>query len=504
MNNAGQRLRPGDIFAGYRVRGLLHEGGMARLYDVEACDADGPPQGGASRQTERSEQPSPPSAGRGQGGRSACTAGPPLLLKIPRLEFGSHPGCLVGFEMERMLLDRIRGPHAPRLVASGIEGDTPWLALERIAGESLADTAARAPLPAGEVARIVGAVAAAAHELHRQNLIHLDLKPGNVLLRADGTAVLIDFGLSRHAELPDLVGEEYPIPAGSGTAIAPEQLMGIRSDPRSDIFALGVLAYRLATGALPFGDPTGRLAMRRRLYVDPLPPRALRDDVPPWLQEVVLRCLEVRPDLRYATAAQLAHDLAHPDLIPLTERAGRLKRGGPFEVVRRWLRAIGEERPVPASPARHLAHAPHVLVAIDPVQPDEALAEAMRGALRRARIAEPDLRVTLMAVLAPQPFGEESAIELEHSRQSALLIELRHWAAPLGLPPDKLRIHLAEGGDAAGDLLAYAAAHHVDRVVVGARGHSALRRYLGSVSARLVAEAACTVTVVRPAAERAN
>ena len=427
---------------------------------------------------------------------------PPLLMKVPRLEFGSHPGCLVGFEVERMILGRLQGPHVPRLVASGAEDDSPWLVMERIEGESLSAIAAREPLEAAEVARLAAAVAAAVHDLHRQNAIHLDLKPENVLLRADGTAVLIDFGLSRHAELPDLVGEEYDIPAGSAPGIAPEQLAGTRTDPRSDVFALGVIASGLATGALPFGTPATRLAMHRRLYVDPLPPRALNPGLPPWLQEVILRCLEIRPEARYATAAQLAHDLAHPAQVPLTARAARLARAGPLVVVRRWLGALAASAEAPAQPAAHLARAPHVLVAVDPAGNREALDEAMRAALRRAQVAEPDLRVTLMSVLAPLPFGEESDIALEHSRQTAALIALRHWAAPLGLPPEKLRLHLEEAGDAASALLGYAAAHHVDRILLGARGHSALRRYLGGVSARVVAEAACTVTVARPGSER--
>ena len=126
----------------------------------------------------------------------------------------------------------------------------------------------------------------------------------------------------------------------------------------------------------------------------------------------------------------------------------------------------------------------------------------MRTALRRSLAAEPDLRITLVTVLAPQPFGEESAPELDHGQQTSALIALRHWANPLGLPAEKLRIHVAEDGDPAGALLDYAAAHHADRIIVGARGHSALRRYLGSVSARIVAEADCTVTVVRTPGER--
>jgi nucleotide-binding universal stress UspA family protein len=462
-------LPAGAEVGGFRIVEPLHEGGMALLYAVEATGTDPPPF--------------------------------PLIMKIPRLAFGSHPGCLVGFEVELMILGRLAGPHVPRLAAGGRVDGAPWLVMERIVGGRLTEAAARAPLAAAEVVRLTAAVAAAVHDLHRQNVIHHDLKPENVLFREDGSAVLVDFGLARHAELPDLVEEEFRLPAGTGAGISPEQLAGMRADPRSDLFALGVIAYRLATGQLPFGAPATRSGMRRRLYVDPVPPRALRPELPPWLQEVILRCLEPSAEARYATAAQLAHDLAHPDQIPLTARASRLQRAGALVVARRWLQALRQPAPAAATPARHLARAPHILVAVDLADRREALAEAMRAALRRSLIAEPDLRITLVAVLAPQAFGEESAPEIDHARQTSALVELRHWAHPLGLPADKLRIHLAESADPAGALLDYAAAHHVDRIVVGARGHSALRRYLGSVSARVVSEAACSVTVVRPVDE---
>ncbi|MBK6630955.1 MAG: protein kinase [Betaproteobacteria bacterium] len=465
-NLGAQALAPGAEVGGFRVMRLLHEGGMARLYAVERLAGD------------------PPAF--------------PLLMKIPSLGFGSHPGCLVGFEVEQMILGRLRGPHVPRLVASGDQAGTPWLVMERIDGGRLTDAVTRAPLDAAEVARLVGAVAAAAHALHRQNAIHLDLKPENVLFRADGTAVLVDFGIARHAELPDLIEEEFDLKAGSGAGIAPEQLQGRRGDPRSDLFALGVIAYQLATGKLPFGAPTSGSAMRRRLYIDPLPPRAIQPDLPAWLQETILRCLEIRPDARYATAAQLAHDLAHPGQIPLTERAERRHRAGPLIVAKRWLQGLREPGLPASTPSRHLASAPHVMVAIDLDDRRDTLARAMRRTLRRALHAEPDLRVTLVAVLQPLTFGEDATPEVAHSQQTTALVALRHWARPIGLPLEKLRIHVAEGSDAAGTLLDYAAAHHVDRIIVGARGHSALRRYLGSVSARVVAEAPCSVYVVRP------
>ena len=460
-------LAAGTEVGGFRIRGLLHEGGMALLYAVDTLEEAAPPPF-------------------------------PLLMKMPRLGFGSHPGCLVGFEVEQMILGRVTGLHVPRLVASGSIEGTPWLVMERNEGARLADAAARAPLPVAEVVGLTAAVAAAVHDLHRQNVIHLDLKPGNVLLRENGTAVLVDFGLARHAELPDLVEEAFDLPAGTGAAIAPEQLAGIRSDARSDIFAIGVIAYQLATGKLPYGAPSTRAAMRRRLYIDPLPPCTLAPELPPWLQEVILRCLEIRPEARYATAAQLAHDLAHPQQVPHSERAARRHRAGPLVVARRWLQALSAPAAVAPTPAQHLSRAPHGMVANDLDDRREAQAEAMRAALRRALIAEPDLRVTLFAALPEQPFGEETAPELAHGQQTAALIALRHWAAPLRLPADKLRTHVAFGSDTAGLLLGYAATHHADRIVVGARGHSALRRFLGSVSSRVVAEAGCSVTVVRP------
>ena len=128
-----------------------------------------------------------------------------------------------------------------------------------------------------------------------------------------GEAVLIDYGLSHHNHLPDLLQEEFRLPYGTAPYMAPERLLGVRDDPRSDIFSLGVLLYFFTTGERPFGETETMRGMRRRLWRDPYPPRQLRADYPPWLQEIVLRCLEIEPVWRYPTAAQLAFDLDHPD-----------------------------------------------------------------------------------------------------------------------------------------------------------------------------------------------
>ncbi len=462
MDSAGH-LKPGAEIAGYRVQQKAHEGGMAVLYRVEPAN-----------------------------GGEAC------LLKMPKLGFGSHPACYAGFDVEQMILGRVAGPHVPQLLAKG-EGDFgPYLIIESIAGTPLAEYARRAPLPAGEVARLGAALASALHDLHRQDVVHHDLKPAHVILRPGGEAVLIDFGLGFHGHLPDLVEAESDRPLGTPAYISPEQLAGLRGDPRSDVFSLGVMLYLLATGRLPFGEPASAAGMRRRLYLDAVPPRRIRDDLPQWLQEIILHCLEVRAEARYATAAQVAHDLRHPDQIALTERGRRLTRSGPLKAAKRWLAALAAPPLLRKPPGAHLAQAPHVLVAVDTGCNSEPLFQALRDAVQRIIGGGPDWRVSCVSVLEPSLLTEqEEAAEIMRSLRLQRLIELHHWAQPLGLQQERLRFHVLEGGDAATRLLEHARSSHADHVVLGARGSSGLRRFLGSVSSRVAAEAPCSVTVVR-------
>jgi serine/threonine protein kinase len=419
------------------------------------------------------------------------------LLKRPKLGFGSHPACYAGFETEQMVLGRLTGPHVPRCLGQD-DGTAPWLAVERIDGKSFEAIAAEAPLPAAEVARLGLLLADALHALHRQNVVHQDLTPAHALLTPDGRVVLIDFGLACHGDLPDLAGSEGEGPLGSPAIIAPEQVLGVRGDPRSDIFAAGAILYRLATGRYPFGSAASRWTLHRRRWFDPLPPRALNPGVPDWLQEIILRCLAVRPERRYASAAQLAHDLAHPGQVAIGERGRRLRRGGLWLAMQRWWSERGLDAAQPQRPVRQLQRAPHLLVAVDTDEHNEALAEALRTALRRLIAHDPHWRITCVGVLEPSIMTEqEESDTLGRSLHTARLAALHQWAYPLALPRERIRFHVLTGGDAASRLVEYARSAHVDHIVMGARGLSVMRRYLGSVSARVVAEAPCSVTVVR-------
>lgn len=422
----------------------------------------------------------------------------PMIMKVPKLGFGSHPACYVGFEVEQMILEKLSGPHVPVFIAKGDMADQAYVVMEYIDGPSLHDHLNRSGASIDDIARWIAALAAALHDLHRQNVVHLDIKPANVLFRPDGTAVIIDFGLARHAHLPDLIEEAFHKPVGTSAYISPEQILHIRCDPRSDIFSLGVILYQLTTGRLPFGNPATMSGFRKRLYLDPVPPRAIRPDIPPWLQEIILHCLEVRAEDRYASAAQVDFDLMHRDQVVLTERGNRLKSAGLLSVIRRWYAALSiTEKPCP-EPSLHLSSAPHILVALDIAQADEKLLQAVRDLVRRAVAADAHCRITCVTVQAPSILTEEDqGHELANSLYTQRLIEMRHWAQPLALTGEKIRFQVLEANNVAAALLDFARTNHVDQIIIGARGSSVLRRILGSVSAHVAATAPCNVTVVR-------
>jgi nucleotide-binding universal stress UspA family protein len=399
--------------------------------------------------------------------------------------------------MEHMILPRLSGPHVPRFVAAG-PFERPYIVMEFIIGQSVKELIAQTPLASDRVAAVGTQIAIALHDLHRQHVIHLDLKPSNVFLRPSGEAVLIDYGLSHHELLPDLIAEEIDGPVGTGPYVAPEQVVRDRTDPRSDIFALGVILYFLASGERPFGEPQSAAEWRRRLWRDPFPPRRWNSQVPPWLQEIILRCLEVDPDRRYATAAQLAFDLQYPGEVVLTRRAGRVKRDGPLTVALRRFRASRAPPPLRRkSVAGLLARAPIVVAAID-LASDEALAQALRVAVRRLLATDPSARLACVHVLrtarlAIDPW-EDAQGRNPHLQR---MIELKHWARPLPIDPARITYHVLEATDPGAALVDYARNNHVDHLVLGARGTAPARRYLGSTSTHVVVQAPCTVTVVR-------
>lgn len=476
-------LVPGHVIDGWRLDEKLYTGGMAHLWRVSAV---------------------PSATGPVAAALQANGEPLPLIMKVPRIKGGEDPATIVGFEVEQLILPVLHGPHVPRFVARGDFGHQPYIVMERIEGPSLRPRLDEAPLPFDEIVEIGLRVATALHDLHRQHLVHLDVKPSNVVFRPDGVAVMVDFGLSHHDRLPDLLEEEFTLPMGTGPYMSPEQVQFVRNDPRSDLFALGVMLYHFTTGQRPFGSPESVRGLRRRLYVDPVPPRALRADCPPWLQEVILKCLEVKPEQRWQSAAQLALALQDPSQVPLTARAHRQRTSGPMRRLKRWFLAAGAEpEAVPVDGVtRRVAKSPIILAAVDVEQSSPELLEQLRETVRRIVAAEPGARLACVSVMKTARLGMDQLVDATgQSRHVKQLVDLKHWARPLHQPLDlqegRLTFHVLEAPDAAAAIIEFAARNQADHIVMGARANSTLRRYLGSISSQVVAQAACTVTVVR-------
>lgn len=423
----------------------------------------------------------------------------PMVMKVPTILDGDDGPTIVGFEVEQMIMPRLAGPHVPQVIAEGDFAVLPHIVTERLPGESLLRRFARAPLPLSDVIEMAARMATAVQELHRQHVIHLDLKPENFMQRDTGEMVLVDYGLSRHADLPDLLAEEFTIPMGTFPYIAPEQYLRCRDDLRSDIFALGAMIYELATGRLPFGRPERLKGVRRRLWRDPLPPRAIDPAIPEWLQEIILRALEVLPQRRYQSAAQMVFDLTHPMQVKLTARAHRQRADGRMEVWRRWwaMRSVTSFGPPPGLRAQ-VDHAPILMVAVDLSPQMEPIADRLRSAVQRMLLLEPDARVACVNVIKTARIGLDVTTD-DHGNNLhvARLVSLRAWAEGLDLPEERLTFTVLEGSDPGAVLIDHAEKISVSHILMGARGHSSARQYLGSVSSQVVARAPCSVTVIR-------
>ena len=460
-------LEIGSTLDGFRIEELMHRGGMATLWRVSRNDDE-----------------------------------MPMLMKVPRFSEGEDPAAIVSFEMEQMILPRLSGVHVPKFVASGDWEKQPYLVMELIEGPTLYQRLAQLPLPFDEVAALGTRIAVALEDLHRQNVIHLDVKPSNIMLRPSGEAVLIDYGLSHHDQLPDLMQAEFRLPFGTAPYMAPEQLLGVRNDRRSDLFALGSLLYFFSTGTRPFGEGETMRWMRRRLWRDPAPPRQLRADYPPWLQEIVLRCLEIQPAWRHPSAGQLAFDLSHRNEIKLTARSEKLKRDSFTTVLRRRFNTdLLQPSPKPAL-AVQLATTPIVAVAVDLDETAAPINQALRLVVGRVLASMPSARLACVNVLKQGRITLDTTLdERGHNKHIDRMIALRHWAGPLKLSDERLTVHVLEATEQAGAILDFARANRIDHLFIGARQNSLMRSLLGSVSAKVSAEAPCTVTVVRPSRE---
>ena len=233
------------------------------------------------------------------------------------------------FDREARAIAGLNHPNICAVHDVGRHGNQAFLVMELLAGETLHHRLARGPLEIGALVDHAINLADALDTAHARGMLHRDLKPANLFLTSRGQIKILDFGLAKALESPDDATRMADGPlTGAGTALgtmgymSPEQLRGETIDARSDLFALGVVLYEMATGERAFKGSTGAVVSHAILGEHPVAPRTIRPDLPVKLEETILKALEKDRDVRCQTAAELRADLK------------RVKRDLPVNVAR--------------------------------------------------------------------------------------------------------------------------------------------------------------------------
>jgi serine/threonine protein kinase len=212
--------------------------------------------------------------------------------------------------MEAEAVAHLQHPNIVQIFEVGEHGGLPYLSLELVEGGNLGRLLREGQLAPRAAAEMIAKLARAVHYIHGQHMLHRDLKPSNILLTADGTPKITDFGLARRLE-NDVGMTLSGAVLGTPSYMAPEQARGDKKAiaPAADVYALGAILYACLTGQPPFTGASVLDTLEQVRSREPEPPSRLRPGVPHDLDTICLHCLQKDPARRYASANALADDL---------------------------------------------------------------------------------------------------------------------------------------------------------------------------------------------------
>lgn len=262
----------GQTISHYRISEKLGEGGMGVVYRAEDL-----------------------------------TLGRPVALKFISMAFGSEPTSKHRFVQEARASATLNHPNIATVYEFAESDEHSFIAMEYIEGQTLHELIDERSFSVEEVVTIGEQIGSALVHAHARGVIHRDLKSSNVMLDAEGRAKVMDFGLAKIQESSFIT--QAGTAMGTAAFMAPEQFEGGEPSPQTDLFAIGVILYHLATGRLPFDHPHYAAVMYSVLHEDPTPPAAVAATIPGALNEVILKALEKEPSRRYESAQSMADAL---------------------------------------------------------------------------------------------------------------------------------------------------------------------------------------------------
>ena len=268
----------------------------------------------------------------------------PVAVKVPHGMYASGNGAWSRFQREEEFGCKLSHPYILRFVPVAGKNRGAYIVTEYLRGQTLEDRlAARTPLTETEALQIARRICEAVQYMHEQRVVHYDLKPANVMLCADGSIRLIDFGLAQPGETQRFRLRSTPPAMGTMEYVSPEQIRRRPGRTSADIYALGGILYKMLTGAVPFSGDDPFAIRSVRLTGDPVAPRKLNPRISPQAEEIVLRALQRDPARRYPTAAAMKTDLDAPEDVRVTGLCDSLQkstRWRRFLLLARWIAVV--------------------------------------------------------------------------------------------------------------------------------------------------------------------